>query len=70
MAQAVLKDGELLLPHDAGCGASVITPDNPDYEALLADAVRDDGLGGTAQQDAEIAARWRHKWALQDRRTA
>jgi hypothetical protein len=70
MAQAVLKDGKLLLPHDAGCGASVIPPDDPRYETLRADAVVDEDLAGTPEENAAVAARWRHKWALEGRRTA
>ncbi|MFG2005022.1 hypothetical protein ACGFNU_38345 [Spirillospora sp. NPDC048911] len=70
MAEAVLRDGELLLPHDTGCGADVITPEHGDYERLRSAAVDDDALNGTPEEAAEIAARWRRKWALEDRRSA
>ncbi|GLZ14883.1 hypothetical protein Acsp04_51180 [Actinomadura sp. NBRC 104425] len=70
MAQAVLKGGRLLLPHDAGCGASEITPDDPRYADLRADAVVDEELNGTPEENAAIAAKWRRKWALEERRSA
>lgn len=70
MAQAVFKNGELLLPFDVGCGADVITPDDPRYETLRADAVVDEDLNGTSEEAADIAARWRRKWTLDERRTA
>ncbi|MFD0900375.1 hypothetical protein [Actinomadura sediminis] len=70
MAEAMLKDGKLLLPHDAGCGASEITPDDPRYDELRADAVVEDDLDGTPEENAAVAARWRRKWALEDRRSA
>lgn len=69
-AQAVIKDGELLLPHDVGCGAEVIAPADPRYVSLHASAIRDEDLNGTPEQDAALAERWRAKWALEDRRTA
>jgi hypothetical protein len=69
-AQAVIKDGRLLLPHDAGCGAELITPADPRYASLAENAVRDDALDGSAEQDASLADRWRAKWAFEDRRTA
>lgn len=69
-AQAVIKHGELLLPHEFGCGAELIAPDDPRYGALSAGAVRDEDLDGTAEQSASLADRWRAKWAVEDRRTA
>ncbi|SEG94278.1 hypothetical protein SAMN04489712_1459 [Thermomonospora echinospora] len=69
-AQAVIKNGELLLPHPVGCGAELITPDDPRYDDLLAHAVRDEDLNGTPEQNAALAARWAAKWAREDRRTA
>ena len=69
-AQAVIKNGELLLPHDVGCGAELIRPDDPRYEALFAHAVRDEDLNGTAEQNAALAERWAARWALEDRRSA
>lgn len=65
--RAILKAGQLLLPHDAGCGAEVITTSDPRYAALLGDAVRDEDLNGTLDEDAELAARWA---AREHRRTA
>lgn len=69
-AKAVIKNGELLLPHDAGCGAELITPDDPRYPALHADAVRDEDLQNRPERSSALAARWRRKWALDERRTA
>ncbi|TMR02407.1 hypothetical protein ETD83_12760 [Actinomadura soli] len=66
MAQAVLKGGELLLPHDSGCGASVIPPDDPHYNALHADSVVDEDLNGTPEENAAITTRWRHKGQVVD----
>ena len=70
MARAMLKSGKLLLPHDAGGGASEVTPDDPRYDGLRADAIAEDDLDGTPEENAAVAARWRRKWALEDRRTA
>ncbi|MDA8368934.1 MAG: hypothetical protein M0026_03590 [Nocardiopsaceae bacterium] len=70
MAKAVWKGGTLLLPHDVGCGASEISPEDPRYEVLRADAVVDEDLNGTPEENASVAARWRRKWALEDRRSA
>lgn len=69
-AQAVMKHGELLLPHDVGCGVKLVTPDDPHYPDLHADAVRDEDLRDSPARSAALAARWRHKWALEERRTA
>lgn len=69
-AQAVIKNGELLLPHDVGCGAELITPDDPRYAALSAHAVHAEDLNGSAEQNGSLADRWASKWALEDRRTA
>ncbi|TDC86033.1 hypothetical protein [Actinomadura sp. 7K507] len=70
MTKAVLKDGKLLLSHEAGCGATEITPEDPRYEELHADAVEFDDLADTPEENAALGARWRRKWALEDRRTA
>lgn len=69
-AKAVIKNGELLLPHEVGCGAELITPDDSRYPGLHANAVRDEDLQGTPEHSSTLAARWRHKWALEERRTA
>jgi hypothetical protein len=70
VAEAVIKGGELLLPHHVGCGAEVIGPDDPRYPQLVAGAIRDEDLNGTPEEDAAFADRWSAKWALQGRRTA
>jgi hypothetical protein len=69
-AQAVIKNGELLLPHEVGCGAELIRPDDPRYVDLAIGAIRDEDLDGTPQDNAVLADRWRARWALDDRRTA
>ncbi|MGK5556115.1 hypothetical protein ACSNOI_31310 [Actinomadura kijaniata] len=70
MAQAIRRDGLLLVPHDVGDGVTVIEPHHPDYERLAATAVDFDALRGTPRRDQELAERFRHKWARQERRTA
>lgn len=69
-AKAVIKDGDLLLPHDAGCGAELISPDDPRYDELYVGAVRDEDLDGTPEQNTALAERWRRKWALEELRSA
>ena len=69
-AQAILKDGKLLLPHDVGCGAEVVATGDPRYDELFDDAIRDEDLCGTPEENAALAARWLETWALEDRRTA
>ncbi|WP_157430025.1 hypothetical protein [Actinomadura oligospora] len=63
-SKAVIKNGELLLPHPVGCGAELITPDDPSHDELHANAVHDEDLNGTREQDAALADRWFQTWAL------
>ncbi|MFC6883510.1 hypothetical protein [Actinomadura yumaensis] len=70
MAKAVLRDGKLLLPHPADCGAAEIHPDDPRYAELRRDAVVWDDLDGTPEEAAAIAQRLRRKWATEDRLSA
>jgi hypothetical protein len=70
MPQAILKDGELLLPHPIGDGVTLVTPDHPDYQELRDSAVDFAALRGTPEQNRAAADRLRAKLARQDRRTA
>ncbi|GAA0968961.1 hypothetical protein [Actinocorallia libanotica] len=67
-AKAVIKNGELLLPHEVGCGAELISPDDPRYEALYATAFHDEK--DDREKSAALLSEWLAKWALEDRRTA
>ncbi|GAA2628396.1 hypothetical protein SMC26_29305 [Actinomadura fulvescens] len=68
--QAVLRDGELLLPHSVGDGVTVIGPAHPDYERLRAGAVDLDAMRPTPEQDRTRADWLRARLATEDRRTA
>ncbi|MFF5265036.1 hypothetical protein ACFY4C_39645 [Actinomadura viridis] len=70
MPQAILKDGELLLPHPVGDGVTLINPDHPNYQELRDGAIDWAALRGTPQQNRAAADRLRAKLARQDRRTA
>ncbi|MBT2212425.1 hypothetical protein [Actinomadura sp. NEAU-AAG7] len=48
----------------------MISPEDPRYPVLRADAVAEEDLTGTPEENAAIAARWRAKWGLKHRRTA
>lgn len=70
MMQAILRDGELLLPHSVGDGATVIPPDHPDYARLRDSAVDLDAMRGTPEQNRARADWLRHRLSNEVRRTA
>ncbi|GAA1558884.1 hypothetical protein GCM10009678_47420 [Actinomadura kijaniata] len=70
MAQAIRRDGLLLVPHDVGDGVTIVEPNHPDYERLASTAMDFDALRGTPQRNQELVERFRRRWARQERRTA
>lgn len=68
---AILTDsGDLLVPHDAGCGAHRVHPGDSRYAELAADAIPESALASTPEEDARLAAKWAANWPAEERRTA
>lgn len=62
--------GDLLVPHDAGCGAELIEPGDPRYAEYAADAIPESFFAPAPEEDAALAAKWAAKWGIEERRTA